>query len=272
MGSFVGEVIQCARPHGYALDTAVIFDWRNSGGDSKADLHTPPSFAYILPYDDRTLFVEETVLVADDKAQLDGLDNRLQHRKLLLGIGDHEVIGAQERYSFPMGGALPTLHQRTVALGGAARMVHPATGYCFAYTLNVIPSLVQTMLTGLRGGQHLDSVAASCWAGLWTQDRLRLHTIYSMGSDVLVTLDRSELGLFFDAFFKIPSSKWMPFLTRANTTRELVLAMLVMFFQSPLVIKARLAYIAVTCGGLPVVSAVAGGVLLPNSAAKGNSL
>eukprot|EP01052_Picozoa_sp_SAG31_P048056 SAG31_NODE_9881_length_1216_cov_2.523724_1_plen_225_part_00 len=150
----------------------------------------------------------------------------------------------EERYSFPMGGPLPILSQRVVGVGATARMVHPASGYMVAYTLQSIPAMVETAVRGLRKcsiAEHgLQRVAHDVWVSNWTPDRRRLFVIYSMGADILVGLDARALSAFFVSFFTLPVEQWEGFLFRSNTTRGLVIAMLRMFFIAPMKIRTAL--------------------------------
>lgn len=57
-----------------------------------------------------------------------------------------KVLGVEEEeYCYiPMGGELPDLAQRVVGFGGAANMVHPATGAVFCSTVYSISRLMRT--------------------------------------------------------------------------------------------------------------------------------
>merc|ERR1719460_2833374 len=133
------------------MDTMVLFDWRD-GHLTDAQRAEVPSFAYVLPVDDRTLFIEETVLVCDDKFPVDRLRQRLRQRVAAAGLRlrpGGASVKFVEQYSFPMGGPLPELGQRVVGVGATARMVHPASGYMVGYALNAIPSVVAELVAGL---------------------------------------------------------------------------------------------------------------------------
>eukprot|EP00451_Oxyrrhis_marina_P010021 CAMPEP_0204311066 /NCGR_PEP_ID=MMETSP0469-20131031/2111_1 /ASSEMBLY_ACC=CAM_ASM_000384 /TAXON_ID=2969 /ORGANISM="Oxyrrhis marina" /LENGTH=439 /DNA_ID=CAMNT_0051290951 /DNA_START=54 /DNA_END=1373 /DNA_ORIENTATION=- len=256
---FVGETLRCRQPHGYDLGTAVIFDWRlaHEGEDG-----VPPTFAYVLPMDEYTLMVEETVLMADEKVPLDAIQARLEGRKKLMGLEGAEVVGEPERCSFPMGGAVPVRTQQLVGFGAAARMVHPATGYSVAFTLNSVPEVVARLKLGLSCGLAGLPLARSVWECIWSDDRLRQYTIYTMGADVIMSLNRKGLGQFFTAFFKTPMSHWTSFLDRTNTGREQVMTGVAMWLKASLTIKLRLMWGGIVRGGLKVATAAIASVAL----------
>jgi lycopene beta-cyclase len=58
-----------------------------------------------------------------------------------------KVLGVEEEeYCYiPMGGELPDLAQRVVGFGGAANMVHPATGATICSTVYSISRLMRTV-------------------------------------------------------------------------------------------------------------------------------
>eukprot|EP00928_Gymnodinium_smaydae_P071465 TRINITY_DN55035_c0_g1_i1.p1 TRINITY_DN55035_c0_g1~~TRINITY_DN55035_c0_g1_i1.p1 ORF type:complete len:461 (+),score=34.79 TRINITY_DN55035_c0_g1_i1:53-1435(+) len=261
--SFVGEVLRCREPHGYAVDTAIIFDWRDpfsliSSGGRSSNLQT---FAYILPLDEHRIFVEETVLISPSRDSLEDIDNCLQQRKLLLGLSQAELEEPQERDAFPMGGNIPVLDQRGIGLGGSARMVHPCTGYCVAHTLRSIPAVIDDLIEGLATQNCPKSVALSFWANVWSEDKLRTSVIHSMGAEVLMKLDRASFGSFFCAFFDLSADMWMGFLDRTHTTKSLVFTFFKMFMRAPLRIKLLLARTGIGFAiRRPLVSAVFGGL------------
>lgn len=283
--SFYGEELEFDKPHCYDLGKMILFDWRNDHL-SEAQKAEVPSFAYILPIDEHTLFIEETVLVSDDKYPVDRLKARLQQRVVKMGLPlkpDGQSVKFVEKYCFPMGGPLPSFSQRIVGVGATARMVHPASGYMIGYTMNAIPHAVAQLKAGLdrlsplvqkqkqssknnkkssnsssRNNSNsdsnnsssaddvsaiaavLDRTSADMWQSVWPLDRTRLYTIYSMGSDVLTSLDIVGLSYFFHTFFQLPADLWFAFLTRTNSTRQLVQAMVHMFILAPWSIKACL--------------------------------
>jgi lycopene cyclase-like protein len=275
--SFCGQLVELEEPHGWDLHQMVLFDWRDEHLPTEHRSPTDiPSFAYTLPIDDTKLFMEETVLIADQKYPIDKLRRRLELRLASLNLKVRKVH-MEEKYSFPMGGPLPTLGQRIIGVGATARMVHPASGYMVGYTLRRIPDMVRALARGLRqrreeeeeaGGDgtvptfSLDQVAKEVWAANWTADRQRLNTIYSMGADVLAALDATALCDFFTAFFKLPTRSWCAFLSRTNSTRELVYAMVYMFVLAPMSTRFVLVRGALTSGNgqLKLLAAVVSGL------------
>ena len=136
-------------------NTCTLMDWR--GPDRSV-----PSFAYTLPIDGRWL-VEETVLASRPGVGFDELERRLHDRLRADGLVPTE-IQTVERVSFPMDVPLPHRTQRTVGLGAAASLVHPATGYSVAASLRSAPRIAATIAEHLGAGSvDLDRLAHAAW-------------------------------------------------------------------------------------------------------------
>ena len=88
----------------------------------------PPTFLYAMDLGDGVFFVEETSLALAPGVPYDVLKQRLQQRLDLRGVEITEVIH-EEFCLFPMNLPLPDRNQPVLAFGGAASMVHPASGY-----------------------------------------------------------------------------------------------------------------------------------------------
>lgn len=90
---------------------------------------------YVMPLSEnadgsRRVFWEETSLVGVGKRRLSFAEckRRAMQRLRFHNIDVYDI--EEEEYCYiPMGGELPDLQQRIIAFGGAANMVHPATGY-----------------------------------------------------------------------------------------------------------------------------------------------
>jgi lycopene cyclase-like protein len=110
---------------------------------------TVPTFIYCMPSSDGRVFFEETSLIANPPVPFDELKRRLYKRLALWGT---EVLKVEEEEFcyIPMGGAMPTFPQRVVGFGGAAGLVHPATGYMISRTMNLAGHICRVQGLGFR--------------------------------------------------------------------------------------------------------------------------
>ena len=104
----------------------------------------PPTFLYAMDLGDGVFFVEETSLALAPGVPYDVLKQRLQQRLDLRGVEITEVIH-EEFCLFPMNLPLPDRNQPVLAFGGAASMVHPASGYMVGSLLRRGPDLAQAI-------------------------------------------------------------------------------------------------------------------------------
>ena len=110
-----------------------------------------PSFLYVLPVDEDTVFVEETCLVARVQVPFDELKRRLYRRLSRMGLSvTLEDILEEEASWIPLGGTPPVAPQRTLAYGAAAGLVHPASGYSIVNSLRRAPGFAQAVVEGLK--------------------------------------------------------------------------------------------------------------------------
>ncbi len=198
---------------------------------SAEQLGGPPTFLYAMDLGEDVFFVEETSLALAPAMAYDTLKERLQQRLEADGVAVSEVHHT-EHCLFPMNQPLPDLNQRVLGFGGAASMVHPATGYMVGAMLRRAPEVGDAIATALAHGAVGEELAKAGWQTLWTTERLRKHHIYQFGLETLMRFNHRELCQFFDSFFKLPQTKWSGFLADTLTPFELVMAMVTMFSQT----------------------------------------
>jgi lycopene beta-cyclase len=214
----------------WSTGAVTLMDFSEAGPGSPA-LGGAPSFAYVMPLPDGRWFVEETVLTRAPPVAAARLQGRLAARLATRGLRLREVFEV-ERCRIPMDGPRPRLDQRTVGFGGAAALVHPATGYMLAHTARLAPRLAAAVAAGLA--RHPDApqrVAAAAWRALWPADAVRCDALFRLGGEHLTRLDAAATRAFFDAFFKQPDATWRGYLSRDMTAADLPPAMLSMFFD-----------------------------------------
>lgn len=189
----------------------------------------PPTFLYAMDLGHDIYFVEETSLAHTPGISMDTLERRLHQRLAHRGVNiveEHHV----ERCLFPMNMPLPDLTQSVIGFGGAASMVHPATGFMQGALLRRGPDLAQAIAKSLEGTSSSPAeVAKAAWQTLWPEARLRKHYLYSFGLENLMDFKAEDLQQFFTTFFELDQPQWAGFLADTSTLPEIVQAMLGLF-------------------------------------------
>ncbi|GAB0497396.1 hypothetical protein MMPV_008728 [Pyropia vietnamensis] len=236
--------------HPYAPGQMVLMDYRDDhmqgSAAERAESTAVPTFLYAMPIGPKRVFFEETSLIASPAVPFDDLKRRLHARLAHNGITVTRVLD-EEYCLIPMGGPLPLRRQRVVAFGGAAALVHPATGYMVARALELADeaagliaeqlatakatTIEATTAAGSVGGAatkpsslsgqpsapelevDADAVAAGVWDALWSIGRRRQRDFFNFGGEYLRRLDLHTLRDFFSAFFQLPRQQWAEFLS-----------------------------------------------------------
>ncbi|MBD2232556.1 lycopene beta cyclase [Phormidium tenue] len=210
----------------------VLMDFRDDYL-TPAQRQEPPTFLYAMDLGDGVYFVEETSLAHHPAISIEVLTQRLHQRLRHRGI-EVEYIHHVERCLFPMNQPLPDFTQRVVGFGGAASMVHPASGYMVGALLRRGPGLAGAIAAALSSPHTPpDQVAHQAWQALWPADRVRKHYLYLFGLENLMAFDAPQLHQFFNAFFNLPTDDWAGFLTDNLSLPEVVQAMLGLFGRAP---------------------------------------
>lgn len=232
---------------------ATLMDWDDAGLPPSP----VPTFLYALPFPDGSVFVEETVLVGRPAVPLEALEARLRARLALRGV-ELPAGGERELCWIPMGGPLPSPRQRVVGFGGAAGMVHPATGYLLARVLADAPVLAAALADVLgRPGGAPAAASRAGWEALWPADRRRRHALFRFGMEALLRLDPRDTRDFFAAFFQLPDPDWQGYLGDRLPAAELAGVMGRFFARAPRRIRGRLTSAALGSGGLRLARSLA---------------
>ena len=217
-------------------DQFVLMDYR-SNHLSKKELAEAPSFLYAMDLGDDTFFVEETSLASFPALTANHLKKRLKIRLENRGIKITTTLH-EENCLFPMNLPLPSRNQPVLAFGGAASMVHPASGYMVGSLLRRAPMLAEK-LKGYLKNPKLSSIelAEKGWQILWPYELIQRHKLYQYGLKRLMSFDEKMLRSFFLNFFQLSTKEWSGFLTNTLPLPKLIYVMSKMFIKSPLKIK-----------------------------------
>ena len=212
---------------------SVLMDW--SGPDRR-----DASFLYALDLGGRWL-LEETSLARNPALTPDDLKERLHSRLTAMGV-TITVVHSEEHVLFPMDVALPLLGQRTLAIGAAGAIVHPATGYSVAASLRLAPRLAESLRLAfedpLADGQ---SIADAGWRAIWPADRRKARNLESYGLERLLTMNQTEIRGFFHTFFGLGPSVMSTYLGGDASSAQLAAVMWKVFQKAPLRLRSRLA-------------------------------
>ncbi len=209
----------------------VLMDYRTEHL-SPQEQTAPPTFLYAMDLGGGRYFVEETSLAHAPALSFELLEQRLHQRLAWLGV----QVGAVEhieRCLFPMNLPLPDLTQPVLGYGGAASMVHPASGYQVGAALRRAKPVAQAIAAALRS---LDAspaqVAQAGWQALWPAAEVRKRALYLFGLQSLLRFDSQGLSEFFAAFFQLPAPLWHGYLSNTLATPEVLDTMARLFGQA----------------------------------------
>ena len=201
---------------------------------SAAERAEPPTFLYAMDLGEGRFFVEETSLALAPPVPYATLKQRLERRLAHRGVAI-EQVEHEECCLFPMNLPLPDLDQPVLAFGGAAAMVHPASGYLVGALLRRAPVLAAAVAARLRAEPAADSLqlAQAGWQALGPPELRRKHALYQFGLEKLMRFSEPQLRGHFASFFCLPSAQWYGFLTNTLSLGELLAAMLALFATAP---------------------------------------
>jgi lycopene cyclase-like protein len=201
----------------------------------------PPTFLYAMDLGQGRFFVEETSLALAPPVPYATLKQRLERRLAHRGVAI-EQVEHEEFCLFPMNLSLPDLDQPVLAFGGAAAMVHPASGYLVGALLRRAPVLAAAVAARLRAEPAADSLqlAQAGWQALWPPELRRKHALYQFGLEKLMRFSEPQLRAHFATFFSLPKEQWYGFLANTASVPELIVAMLRLFATAPWNVKAGL--------------------------------
>jgi lycopene beta-cyclase len=218
--------------------TATLMDW--TGPDRRQ-----PSFLYALDRGDGTWLLEETSLAGRPAMADDELERRLYDRLRAAGVRVTEVHEV-ERVRFRMDAPLPEVPQPVVAVGAAAAVVHPATGYSVAASLRLGPS-VAAALSGPAGsaagwsGPAGSAGWSAGWSAVWPDARRSARRLEAYGLERLLGMDQRLTRTFFDTFFTLDRADVATYLGGRADATELAAVMWRLFAAAPLRLRGALA-------------------------------
>ncbi|MEB3208144.1 MAG: lycopene cyclase family protein [Synechococcus sp.] len=218
----------------------VLMDYR-ADHLTEAERQEPPTFLYAMDLGRGRFFVEETSLALAPPVPYAVLQQRLERRLAHRGVAI-EKVEHEEFCLFPMNLPLPDLEQPVLGFGGAAAMVHPASGYMVGSLLRRAPAVASAVAAALAADLEAPSaaLARAGWQALWPLELRRKHALYQFGLEKLMRFSEPQLRAHFATFFSLPNEQWYGFLANTATVPELLAAMVRLFAMAPWSVKAAL--------------------------------
>ena len=248
--------------HPWEKNKAVFMDFRQADPELKVEMRNSekedgswrvPSFLYVLPVDENTVFVEETCLVARVQIPFDELKRRLYRRLSRMGVEvDQKKIIEEEASWIPLGGTPPVSPQRTLAYGAAAGMVNPASGYSITKSIGDAPEMADAIYNGFQKAKETkdySEISHEAWDRLWGYERRRQIGFYQFGMELLISLRIEQMRNFFGTFFGLPIEFNRGFLASKLNSVQLLQFAMMMFFQGNNDLRSLLLAHLVTEGG-----------------------
>lgn len=258
--------IECrVTENGYPFDSVemMLMDFRDDhmqdSQHDRTESQQQPTFLYVMPLDSgkgRHVFFEETSLVASPAMDFDLLKQRLYKRLEYYGI-EVESVMEEEFCLIPMGGEMPDLNQRVVAFGGAAALVHPATGYMIARALQLADEAAEIIAGELGAKGDADETAYRIWNRIWNEGRRHQRDFFNFGGEYLQRIDLNTIRDFFAAFFDLPKEQWSGFLSfRLMKPLERLEFGFGVFVRTTNRVRTSIVPMAVLEGGLPLLMSI----------------
>lgn len=253
------ECIVTEKGYPFDNDEMLLMDFRDDHMQStepdRQEAQNQPTFIYVMPLDEgkgRRVFFEETSLVASPAMKFDDLKRRLYKRLAFYNVEVESVLD-EEFCLIPMGGAMPELRQRVVAFGGAAALVHPATGYMIARALKLADCAAEIIAEEVARPANADQTAYRIWDRIWSFGRQRQRVFFNFGGEYLAKIDLDTTREFFSAFFDLPKDQWSSFLSfRMMQPLQRLVFGLGIFARTSNRVRFRLMFDAVVKGQLPL--------------------
>lgn len=210
---------------------ALFMDWRADHGETGW-----PTFLYAIPLGGGQVLVEETSLARRPGLPLSTLRQRLHARLAHHGIRAPESARS-ERVSFPVD---HPRHDGTAALGfgAAAPLIHPASGFSVAGSLQLAPRVADAIAAHLPDGP--DRALAAARDVVWPRSAQLVHRIRSIGLEALLRMPPDQIPGFFEVFFDLPAHHRWTYLTARDDVRGTLAAMGRLFAESDNRLRWRL--------------------------------
>ena len=206
-----------------AAGEALFMDWRADHGESGW-----PTFLYVVPLGEGRVLVEETSL-----ARRPGLPLSTLRRRLYARLAHHGLVAPNDARSEKV--SFRVDHPRhsgstVLGFGAAAPLIHPATGFSVAASLQLAPRVAAVLAAHLPGDP--DRALSAANAIVWSPAAKVIHRVRQIGLEALLRMPGAEVPGFFEQFFTLPEAHRWAYLTGRDDVGGTVAAMASLFRES----------------------------------------
>ncbi|MDY6999169.1 MAG: lycopene cyclase family protein [Actinomycetota bacterium] len=215
---------------------ALFMDWRPDHGEAGW-----PTFLYAVPLGGGEVLVEETSLARRPGLPMPTLRRRLHARLARHGISP-PPDARSEKVWFPVDH--PRHDMRGVlGFGAAAPLIHPATGFSLAASLQLAPQVAEALAAHLPDGPGRALTAAQ--RTVWPRAATVIHRLRRIGLEALLRMPPDEVPVFFEQFFTMPERHRWTYLTARDDVRGTAAAMACLYRSTGGPLRRRLVTSAV---------------------------
>ncbi len=210
---------------------ALFMDWRPDHGEQDW-----PTFLYGVPLGGGAVLLEETSL-----ARRPGLPLPVLRRRLHARLARHGIVvpagAATEAVRFPVDSPR---HRTTgvLAFGAAAPLVHPATGFSVATSLQLAGPVADVIAARLPTGPAAALAAAR--SVVWPRGAGAVHRFRRIGLEALLRMPPAEVPAFFEVFFALPPRHRWTYLTARADVRGTAATMRNLYVRADRRLRHRL--------------------------------
>lgn len=202
---------------------ALFMDWRADHGEPGW-----PTFVYVVPLGGGKVLVEETSL-----ARRPGLPLATLRRRLYARLAHHCITAPEdartEKVSFRVDHPRHAGHD-VLGFGAAAPLIHPASGFSVAASLQLAPQVAAALSEHLAEGP--DRALAAAQGTVWSPAAKAIHRVRQIGLEALLRMPAAEVPGFFEQFFALPETHRWAYLTGRDDVGGTVAAMASLFRTS----------------------------------------
>ncbi|AKK30048.1 lycopene cyclase family protein [Mycobacterium sp. EPa45] len=202
---------------------ALFMDWRRDHGEDGW-----ATFLYAVPLGEGRVLLEETSLARRPGLPLSTLRRRLHARLAHQGVRLPDELRS-EKVSFRVD------HPRhrgpgVLGFGAAAPLIHPATGFSVAASLQLAPKVAAAVATHLADGP--ERALAEARETVWSAGARAVHRVRRIGLEALLRMPPADLPGFFEQFFTLPERHRWTYLTARDDIWGTLAAMGCLFRSS----------------------------------------